>query len=139
MFYGLLDASTRRLVYASAGHNPPILLRRDGTRLRLPSGGRVLGVAPEWSCRQDEVTLEPGDRLVLFTDGVTEARDEGDVEFGEPRLIDLLSGSRSLSPEAIHDRIAAALARFCPGGTQDDVTMLTVAARDDARAESEAR
>lgn len=136
LFYGLLDAVTRRLVYAGAGHNPPILLRRDGSCSRLAEGGRVLGVAPDWSCRQGEIGLEPGDRLVMFTDGVTEARNDEDEEFGEGRLIDVVTRFRDLAPQAIHERIASALFRFCPGGIQDDATLLTVAVSAGRRSDS---
>jgi len=128
LFYGLLDAGTGRLVYAGAGHNAPILMRADGTHERLVSTGRVLGVTPDWSCRPGEAALRPGDRLLLFTDGVTEARDDSDQEFGESRLIELLADARDLPPERIQERILAALGHFCPAGIQDDATLLVVAA-----------
>jgi serine phosphatase RsbU (regulator of sigma subunit)/FixJ family two-component response regulator len=133
LFYGLLDGSTGRFVYAGAGHNAPILLRRDGTHQRLSSHGRVLGVSADWSCRQAEVALEPGDRLVLFTDGVTEARNDRDEEFGEQRLISIVTRDRHRAPGAIQDEIVKALAAFCPAGIQDDATLLTVAVHEDGK------
>jgi phosphoserine phosphatase RsbU/P len=131
-FYGLLDAARRRFVYAGAGHNPPILMRRDGSHERLRAGGGLLGVAPEWSYREGCVTLLPGDRLVLFTDGVTEARDAADEEFGDRRLIELVRGARHLDASAVQERILTALRAFCPNGMQDDVTLLTLAVEEQA-------
>jgi len=134
MFYGLLDSATGKLQYAGAGHNLPILMHPDGTYHRLEARGRVLGVSSEWSCKQGETTLEPGDRLVLFTDGVTEARNDADEEFGESRLIETLTIVRALAPEAIQARILASLGEFCPGGIQDDATLLVLAAHQNPQA-----
>jgi hypothetical protein len=72
MFYCVLDAAKRKLTYSNAGHNPPVLLRGDAT-LRLEEGGALLGVFRDWKYEQCSVTLEAGDRLPLFTDGLSEA------------------------------------------------------------------
>ena len=89
-FYGLVDTEALRLTYVNAGHNPPIMLRRDNTVLRLDEGGAVLGVFPSPKYLQGQVDLAPGGRLLLFTDGITEAEDSGGNQFGEDRLIQLL-------------------------------------------------
>ena len=82
-FYAHLDSEKRTLRYANAGHNPPILAHRDGTFVRLTVGGAVLGVRSDWRYSQGQIDLESGDRLLLFTDGVSEARDAAGEEFGE--------------------------------------------------------
>ena len=71
-FYGVYDAKARRLTYSNAGHNPPVVVRADGSAVRLATGGMVVGLFDHAVFEQDEVPLEPGDRLVLFTDGITE-------------------------------------------------------------------
>ena len=129
-FYGLLDVRRRRLTYAGAGHPPPLLMRRDGSCERLRERGRVLGVLPDWRANDAALDLLPGDRLVLFTDGVTEARNARDEEFGEGRLIAVAREARRLEPEELNGRIVAAIDAFCPAGPQDDATLLTLAVRD---------
>ena len=126
-FYGLLDAPAKRLVYANAGHSAPILVRRDGTHVRLAEGGAVLGVFPEWSYEQREVELAAGDRVLLFTDGVTEARNRADEEFGEERLIELLIKHRSLSAARIQQQVMETVAEFSGGDFQDDATLVVLA------------
>ncbi|HET9530783.1 MAG TPA: SpoIIE family protein phosphatase [Blastocatellia bacterium] len=125
-FYCVIDAESKRLLYSNAGHNPPILVRRDGSQLRLETGGAVLGPFKEWSYEQGEVELVEGDRLLLFTDGITEAaRPDGD-EFGEQQLIDLLTASRELSACALQDLVMKAVTRFCGGEFQDDATLIAL-------------
>src|SRR5262245_20187544 len=89
-FYGLFETASRRFVYANAGHNPPLLARRDGRMARLSEGGIVLGLFPERGYEQGEVRLRAGDRLLCFTDGVTEAANDAGELFGEERLLQLL-------------------------------------------------
>jgi len=126
-FYGLLDASRKRLRYANAGHNAPILVRRDGTSTRLAEGGAVLGVFPDWSYEQGEVGLETGDRVLLFTDGVTEVRNAAGEEFGEERLIGVLTQHRRLGAAQLRQQVMGAVAEFSSGNFQDDVTLIVMA------------
>jgi sigma-B regulation protein RsbU (phosphoserine phosphatase) len=125
-FYGLLDAPARRLAYVNAGHNPPLLVRRDGSCQRLRDGGPVLGLVPNWQGRPGQVELAPGDRLILFTDGITEATDAGGEEFQEERLLTLVTNYRHLRPGAIREKIMAALREFAGDKWNDDATLLVL-------------
>ena len=128
-FYCTLDNVARKLTYTNAGHCAPILLRANGEVVRLETGGAVLGVFPEWQYQQAEVSLFPGDRLVLFTDGVTEAPNACDEEFGEDRLIELASALRDRGAAELKGRIMQAVATFTGGRAQDDATLVVVAVR----------
>lgn len=125
-FYGVLDGA-RRFSYTNAGHCEPILVRQNGECLRLNHGGVVLGVFPDWEYREEHVQLEPGDRLVLFTDGITEIANATGEEFGEERLMDLLRANRALGAEAMQKRVMAAIADFSGGNFQDDATLIVTA------------
>ena len=126
-FYGLLDVEGRRFVYTNAGHNQPILVREDGRRERLETGGTVLGILEDGGYHQGEVTLYPNDRIVLFTDGVTEVRNEAGEEYGEERLMALLKSCRALDAVSINKRIMEEIIDFGQGEVQDDVTLLVLA------------
>jgi len=128
LFYGRIDAAEKRLTYTNAGHNAPILVRRDGSCLRLVTGGAALGVFKDWEYEQGEVDVAAGDRLVLFTDGVTEAHDGKDEEFGEDRLVELIRQNREVGAAELQKRILAAVTEFCDGNFHDDATVLVVAA-----------
>ncbi len=127
LFFGLLDAPGKELIYSNAGHNPPIVVRRDGPHLRLPDGGPALGVLPDGNYNQGRVRLRPGDRLVLFTDGVTEAMARDDEEFGEERLIGLLEANRNLGAGELQRKILETVSDFCHTDFQDDATLIVVA------------
>ncbi len=125
-FYGLLDAPARQLTYCNAGHNAPVLVRAGGSVERLHCGGLVLGLAVEAPYEQGTVQLEPGDRLLLFTDGLTEANNAEGEEFGEERLIETAVENRGLSAKGLEGKLLAAAAAFSSGFT-DDVTLVVVA------------
>lgn len=124
-FYGLIDTQRRSLSYVNAGHCPP-MLRRNGSCLRLKDGGPVLGIFPGRSYFQEEVELRGGDCLLLFTDGVTEARNLSGEEFGEDRLQNLLTSGCSLSAAALRDQIIDTVAEFSGGIVDDDVTLMVL-------------
>ena len=126
-FYAVLDGESNRLLYTNAGHNPPILLRPTGEVLRLDEGGMVLAIRPEVEYLQGQVKLASGDRLVLFTDGVTEAEKASGEQFGEARLIDELTINRSRSAIDMQKAVIQAVMEFCNGDFQDDVTTLVMA------------
>jgi len=127
-FCGVLDAQAGMLNYSNAGHNSPILMRADGSVLRLERGGVVLGPLPEAEYENGEISINAGDRLILFTDGVTEAQDDHGEEFGEQRLIELLFRYRELNAVSLKDRITDALAAFGSGRLHDDLTLLVLSA-----------
>jgi len=126
-FYGVLDRVNRRLSYTNAGHCEPILVRQNGECIRVNHGGVVLGVFPEWQYKQEHLDLDPGDRLVLFTDGITETVNAGNEEFGEERLLDVLRENRALDAESLQKRVMAAVADFSGGSFQDDATLIVTA------------
>lgn len=120
-------AGDRRLRYASAGHEPAHLLPADGTVTALSSTGPPLGLMPGLQWEGEEVEVGAGDRLVMMTDGVAEARGADDEVFGRDRLGDLLRQTRSEPPDATCNRIVEAVRDFRGGpALEDDVTILTV-------------
>jgi FixJ family two-component response regulator len=127
-FYCTFDNELGVLTFANAGHYPPILIRGDGSVERLIKGGPVMGVFADPAYEQGRVPIGSGDRLVLFTDGITEARNSDDAEFGEERLIALAIENRACSAPALQARLADAVATFAGGAFQDDATLIVLAA-----------
>ncbi len=125
-FYGLLDAPARRLTYVNAGHNPPVLVHSDGSFMRLREGGPVLALMQKWDCQQGIAQLASGDRLVLFTDGITEATNSPGEEFQEERLVALVTAHRHLRPAGIRERIMGELREFTGDQWNDDATLLVL-------------
>ncbi|HEY8551811.1 MAG TPA: SpoIIE family protein phosphatase [Vicinamibacterales bacterium] len=122
------DTATRRLRYCNAGHNPPLLVRPDGGIVRLDAGGPVLGILRNAVYEAADLTLAPGDRLVLYTDGIVEAG-RGDEEFGEARLIDALESGRGCAARELVGRIVDAVGAFADDGEErtDDRTVVVLA------------
>jgi len=129
LFYAQLDGPSRRLRYASAGHNAPFVLRGDGSHERLREGGGVLGVFVNQKFQSGTVQLQSGDRVVLYTDGVTEVCNAEEEEFGEERLLGVLRENRGRSAREIQKEILQAASEFSRGVWQDDATLLVVAVR----------
>jgi serine phosphatase RsbU (regulator of sigma subunit) len=126
LFYAQLDGPARRLRYVSAGHNSPFILHADGSHERLREGGGVLGVFANQAFRSGVAQLQSGDRMVLFTDGVTEACNADEEEFGEGRLLAVLQENRRRSPSEIQKEILLAVSGFSRGIWHDDATLLVV-------------
>jgi len=125
-FYAQLDGPTRRLAYVNAGHNAPFVVRSDGSHERLQEGGTVLGVFASRDYEMGSAQLFPGDRVVLFTDGVTEACNPAGEEFGETRLLRLLEDHRTSSADELQAKILAVVAQFSGGRWRDDATLLVL-------------
>jgi sigma-B regulation protein RsbU (phosphoserine phosphatase) len=131
-FYAELDAISRVLRYVNAGHNPPMVFRKiDGGRevLRLETGGPVIGLLEDCVYGQDCVTLAAGDVFVAYTDGVSEAMNAADEEWGEERVMAAVRPYRDVSARALIDRLMASADRFVAGAPQhDDMTLVVVRA-----------
>jgi phosphoserine phosphatase RsbU/P len=126
-FYAQLDGAARRLRYTNAGHNAPIVFHRDGTHDRLLDGGGILGVFPIQEFSTGTYDLGAGDRVLLFTDGVTEAHVAEGEEFGEARLLELLEKNREASAVDLQKIILEAAGEFCGGHWHDDATLIVIA------------
>ena len=125
-FYGLLDVRQRVLRFTNAGHNPPMLIRPNGELSRLEAGGRVLGAFSDSIYRQEKVQLRSGDRLLLFTDGVTEVRNAAGEEFGETRLREILVSQHWRSAAELQSIIMHNVNQFCDDHFDDDAALMTV-------------
>lgn len=128
-FYGLYDDVRRQLTYVNAGHHPPLLFRTtdDGDRklVRLQAGGMVIGIFPQSTYQKETVQLHPGDVLVLYTDGVSEAMNTQQEEFGEERLIEIIERNVSLSSQELVAAISAGIDAFSdPSVFRDDMTLM---------------
>jgi phosphoserine phosphatase RsbU/P len=127
MAYVRLDAARGTVAYANAGHNPPLLVRPTGEVEQLPPSGTVLGVFPDAEYQGAELPLRSGDRLLLYTDGISEARDGAEQEFGEDRLRALLVRNRHLAAADLHAAMMSEITGFATSGFQDDATLLVIA------------
>ena len=126
LFYGVLDAERQTLQYTSAGHPRPILRRAAGWSEQLEEGGAVLGVFPHWKYEDSLVQLAPGDRLVLFTDGITEASKPNGEQLGEEALIQLIEVLSAEPPSALNAKLLASVKVFCNSHLEDDATLITI-------------
>jgi len=130
LFFAEYDDREQRLRYANCGHLGGLLLRRDGALERLDATATVLGLFEDWECELHERRLFPGDRLVLYTDGVTEAFNAEEEEFGEPRLLDTLRRTAWVSPGATIDAVVDSVRRFSPREQYDDITLIVARCRE---------
>jgi len=124
--YAVVDLEGGVISYANAGHNPPILVRADGRIDQLATTGLVLGVSNDWTYTTGTASFGPGDRLICFTDGMTEARSAADEEFGEDRLAALAVRTPAGSAEALVDALNAAVIAWTAGPAQDDATLIVI-------------
>ena len=133
LFYAILDPASGQLHYVCAGHPFPFLRRADGRVEELGTGALPLGIRPSLEARSDSTTLEPGDLLVLYSDGLVEAIREDGEDFGFDRLRELLSPAAT--PQAVHDRILAAFDKFVGGeDLRDDLTLVVIRREDGSAA-----
>ena len=134
LFYGCLDRAGR-LISCNAGHNPGFLFRGDGSMTRLEQGGLMVGAFDFAAYGEETVTLGPGDTLVLYSDGVTDAEAPSGEQFGEERLLASLERTRGAAPREILERVLEDVRTFASGHPPaDDVTVLVVRYADGSRA-----
>ncbi len=127
LFCAELDNITGELFYSNAGHNPPILVSKDGSYKLLESGGLPIGITDDIDYETNVTVISPGDVLVIYSDGITDSVNEKDEEFGETRLIDVIRRYRSRTASQLRDRIDEAIAGFiglCP--PIDDTTIVII-------------
>jgi len=128
-FYGILDATNRTLAYSNAGHNPPLLMKVDGTVRFEERGGVPLGMFRDSRYYEYFETIEPGEVFVLYTDGVTEAMNSTDEEYGRDRLVTAVRACRDLPAREMIDFIHRELMAWTEGrGAHDDVTFFIIKA-----------
>ena len=132
LLYAVLDLRTGTLRFANGGHDPPLIVHPGGSSTLLPGpGGIVVGIMPEMSYRQEVATLQPGDMAVLYTDGVTEAMNVEDEQFGVERLRAVFSEHRPKSARAACEAIFEAVRAFSGDAPQsDDITCVIVLRED---------
>jgi sigma-B regulation protein RsbU (phosphoserine phosphatase) len=125
LFYGLIDREMQTLRFENAGHCYPIVLR-DGSAIVLREGATVLGLFPGAEYKERSFSLQREDCLLLTTDGVTEAADEADEQFGMERVTESAQAARGLGAHGIRTRIIEDVTRFCKGNFEDDASLIVV-------------
>jgi phosphoserine phosphatase RsbU/P len=126
LFYGVFDGSTRRLHYVNAGHNPPMVLRRDGSIEWLETGGAPVGIFPDWSYEEGEVQLDSGDLLLAYTDGVTEAMNPAGDQWGVEALRRTVAETAAQTTADIVQAVFASIDEFSRGCQTDDATVVAM-------------
>ncbi|MBL8171596.1 MAG: SpoIIE family protein phosphatase [Acidobacteria bacterium] len=133
LFYSELDPRTNQLTYINAGHNSPLLVRANGEVIALDIGGFPVGITPFADYREGWAELEPGDVLVIYSDGVSESVNEEGEEFGEARLIEIVQKNRGRTAASLRDRIDEALTKFVgKANTVDDLTLVILKRKSSA-------
>ena len=128
LFFADYEDTNRRLRFANCGHSPALLLRADGTLQQLAATTTVIGLFERWKCSVQQMNLVPGDTLVVFTDGVTEALNEEGEEFGVARLIDTIRTHSHLAISALLSMVIATVQEFSAGEQEDDITLVVARA-----------
>ncbi len=124
-FYALVSTQKNQVIFTNAGHNPPIILRKDDSVERMKDGGIVLGFQPNINFKQKEFEFNHGDIILMYTDGITEAMNEQEEEFGEERLIEVLKKNRHLSVYELRQKIIQEVQQFSNKEEyEDDMTLV---------------
>ena len=128
LFYAVFDPRSGMLLYANGGHNPPVIVHKDGSSTELPlTGGVALGVAPGLSYSTAHAKLDRGDTLVMYTDGVSEAENAAQEEFGMDRLLSVFASSPPTAARQANDAVFDAVKEFAGDNSQsDDITCLVL-------------
>jgi serine phosphatase RsbU (regulator of sigma subunit) len=129
-FFCVLDGRTGYLAFANAGHNPPVIVRASGKAEMLEGGGPPLGILPLAPYGEMRAQLDPGDALAIYSDGVTEASNAAQEEFGEERFIEILNRHRDEPAAAMVQAVTEALTEFAAGAPQADDITIVIAKRD---------
>jgi sigma-B regulation protein RsbU (phosphoserine phosphatase) len=129
LFLGVYDDASGRLHYANCGHSPPFLLRAGGEVERLTPTGMVIGLIEPWSCETAEVALQPGDTLVVYSDGATDALADDGEDFGEARLLETLQTHVEKPVAELLGAVVDTVRRFSGSEQEDDLTLLLARAR----------
>jgi sigma-B regulation protein RsbU (phosphoserine phosphatase) len=124
LFFAIYDDESRRLRYANCGHNPPVLIRAGGEVERLKATTTVVGLFEDWECPLAEQNLCPGDTLVLFSDGVTEAQSDAGEEFGDSRLIETILKCRHFPALELLNQLLEIVRKFSGSKQEDDITLV---------------
>jgi len=127
--YGIYDGTKRRLQYVNAGHNPPMVIRRDGSIISLEAGGAPVGIFADSSYEQGTIDLHPGDLILAYTDGVIEATNPAESEWGVEGLRKAVASSSALCADEIVEVIFTSMDEFSLGHQTDDVTVVVVRVR----------
>jgi len=125
-FYCVIDTIASTLTYSNAGHCFPLLHRSSGNAEALGEGGIVLGIFPDSKYWDVTVQLDPGNKVLLFTDGITEATNTRDEEYGEARLRQGLDDDSSSETATMHRKLMQEVSDFCQGNFADDATLVLV-------------
>ena len=124
LFYGIFDGTARTLRYVNAGHNPPLVIRQDRSMIRLQTGGVPVGIFPSWTYEEGLVQLRPGDLIIAYTDGVTEAVNPAGEEWGVEGLRKAADESDARCPNDIACAIFTSMDEFSRGRQTDDATVI---------------
>ncbi|HLF20024.1 MAG TPA: GAF domain-containing SpoIIE family protein phosphatase [Bacteroidota bacterium] len=127
LFYGILDNQTHSLAFSNAGHDHPFLISTDGTFKRLSAGGMMLGAFDTFDFDDENTPVQPGDTLVIYSDGIPEAMDASGVQYGEERLMKFLIGHRDNSPGELLDALVRDVEDYAGAHPQsDDMTIVVI-------------
>jgi len=127
LFYGILDSSKDVLHFSNAGHDPPFLISVDKATTRLTKGGTVLGFMEDYQFEEDSVILKSGDIIIIYSDGITEAMNGNDEEYGEEKLLTILKKNTLLKAEEIIEKIFESIKLHVKGVPQsDDITIVVI-------------
>ncbi len=127
LFYGILDTIESTFHFSNAGHNPPFLIASDKKITRLIKGGTVLGFMEDYQFEEDSIKLNAGDSVIIYSDGITEAENKKDKEFGEDRLLAILTENMKSTADTIIEKVFEAVKSYVKEGPQsDDITIVVI-------------
>jgi sigma-B regulation protein RsbU (phosphoserine phosphatase) len=127
LFYGILDSSKDIFHFSNAGHNPPFLIDSDKKVTRLTKGGTVLGFMEDYQFEEDSIKLNSGDAIIIYSDGITEALNEKNEEFGEDRFLTMLKENVKSNADTLIEKVFNAIKTFVNDVPQsDDITIVVI-------------